>query len=58
MPLEPYSKIAVNAAIAFVVFAAAVVVIVTVFIIATGCFYSSYLLDVDRCEGKNGVSML
>jgi hypothetical protein len=45
-------EIAVNATIAFVVFVAAVVVI------AVGCFYSSYLLDVDRCEWKNGVSML
>jgi hypothetical protein len=37
--------VAMNAAIAFVVFAVAVIVI-----IAVGCFDSSYLLDVDRCE--------
>jgi hypothetical protein len=63
-------EIAANAAIAFVVFAAAVVAfisatvfvmisaIVYVVIVAIGCFCSSYLLDLDRCEWKNEVSML
>jgi hypothetical protein len=74
-------EIAVNAAIAFVVFvaiivvnvivvviaavvvaviSAAVVVVISaiVVVIAVECFYSSYLLDVDCCEWKNGVSML
>jgi hypothetical protein len=40
--------IAVNVAIAFVVFS----------VIAGGCSYSSYLLDVDRCEWKNSVDAL
>jgi hypothetical protein len=54
-------EIAVNVAIAFVVFAAAVVVIsviVVVIVIAVRCFYSSNLLDIDRCEWRNGVSIL
>jgi hypothetical protein len=29
-----------------------------VIVIAVGYFYSSYILDVDRCEWKNGVSMI
>jgi hypothetical protein len=44
-------EVAVNAAIAFVVFAVVIVISATVVVvIAIGCFYSTYLLDVDRCE--------
>jgi hypothetical protein len=63
--------VAMNTAIAFVIFATAVVVIdtvviaviyaivvVVVIVIAVRCFYCSYPLDFDRCEWKNGVSML
>jgi hypothetical protein len=45
--------------VVFTVFTAAVIAVISeiVVVIAVGYFDSSYLLDVDRCEWKNRVSM-